>query len=350
MNRWIYTNEKKWIDKWNSFILSDESSSFVQSIYRVKAYEKYGMDWELLLCVDESDNILIGSANIIVKIPFFKLYVCSYGPSVSNTINNFIDKNEFLQQFINRGKKLNAFVSQITIPIDLCIDDSFKSVEGKIFTNIANPKYTNLIDLKSDEKWFLKEELIDTFLPKGRRDVRASYRKGLVSQYPITESELQVAYLCFETNAKNKGYYVRSWEDMKDFVVESVKNKMAFVITAWHDDVIQGSIFLERSKDTLSYTMGGVYRNSPDLLTGYFLQLEGMQLAQNLNLSFYDISYGGPIDVQRFKSMFNPILKESFKTIYFKNNNFKFFIFNKLYSNLKSFIPKLISLKKTMFS
>jgi hypothetical protein len=96
--------------------------------------------------------------------------------------------------------------------------------------------------------------------------------------------------------------------------------------------------------------MGGVYRNSPDLLTGYFLQLEGMQLAQNLNLSFYDISYGGPLDVQRFKSMFNPILKESFKTIYFKNNNFKFFIFNKLYSSFKSFIPKLISLKKTIFS
>lgn len=350
MNKWIHTKENKWIDKWNSFILSDESSSFVQSIYRVKAYEKYGMDWELLLCVDESDNILIGSANIIVKIPFFKLYVCSYGPTVSNNSNNFIDKNEFFQNFTNRGKKLNAFVSQITIPIDLCINDSFKSVEGRIFTNIANPKYTNLIDLKSDEKWFLKEELIDTFLPKGRRDVRASYRKGLVRQYPITESELQVAYLCFETNARNKGYYVRSWDDMKDFVVESVKNKMAFVITAWHDDVIQGSIFLERSKDTLSYTMGGVYRNSPDLLTGYFLQVEGMQLAKSLNLSFYDISYGGPKDVQRFKSMFNPILKESFKTIYFKNNKFKFFIFNKLYSKFKNFLPKLISLKKSIFS
>lgn len=329
-------------------MLSDESSSFVQSIYRVKAYEKYGMDWELLLCVDESDTILIGSANIIVKIPFFKLYVCSYGPTLNNDIKKVFNYNDFIKEFINRSKQLNAFVSQITVPIDLGVDDCFKSIEGRIFTNIANPKYTNLIDLKSNENWFSKEELIDTFLPKGRRDVRASYRKGLVSQYPITESELQVAYLCFETNAKNKGYYVRSWEDMKDFVVESVKNKMAFVITAWHNDEIQGSIFLERSKDTLSYTMGGVYRNSPDFLTGYFLQLEGMQLAKSLNLSFYDISYGGPIEVQRFKSMFNPILKESFKTVYFKNNNFKFFIFNKLYSNLKSFIPKLISLKKTI--
>ncbi|MBC5837041.1 hypothetical protein [Flavobacterium muglaense] len=350
MNNWIYTKEKKWIDKWNDFMLSDESSSFVQSIYRVKAYEKYGMDWELLLCVDESDTIQVGSANVIVTLPFFKLYVCSYGPTMSSNIKTIFDSNEFIKQFINRGKELRAFSSQITIPMDLLVDASFKSIEGRIFTNISNPRYSNLINLKLNEDWLSKEELINSFLPRGRRDVRASCRKGLVSQCPTTEDELKQAYLCFETNAKKKGYHVRSWEDMRDFVIESVQNKTAFVISAWYNDTIQGAIFLERSSNVLSYTMGGVYRNSPDLLTGYFLQLEGMLLARSMDLSFYDISYGGPDEVQRFKSMFNPVLKESYRTVYFKNNNIKFFIFKKVYSSFKSLIPKIISIKRAIIS
>ncbi len=350
MNKWIYTKEDKWVDKWNNFMLSDESSSFVQSVYRVKAYEKYGMDWELLLFVDQSDAILAGSANVIVTLPFFKLYVCSYGPTLSHNIKTIFDSNEFIKEFIKRGKELNAFVSQITISMDVLVDASFKSIEGRIFTNISNPKYTHLISLKSNEECLSKEALIDSFLPKGRRDVRASCRKGLVSQYPTTEDELKKAYLCFETNAKKKGYHVRSWDDMRDFVIESVQNKTAFVISAWYKDTIQGAIFLERSSNTLSYTMGGVYRNSPDLLTGYFLQIEGMLLAQSLDLPFYDISYGGPSEVQRFKSMFNPVLKEDYKTIYFKHNNLKFFIFQKVYSSFKSLIPMIVSIKRAIIS
>jgi lipid II:glycine glycyltransferase (peptidoglycan interpeptide bridge formation enzyme) len=346
MNKWICTKEKKWFERWNSFILADQSSSFIQSIYRVKAYEKYGMEWELLLCIDQEENIIVGSANILVKLPFFKLYICSYGPTKKSDLNQLFDDTEFINRFINRGKELNAFVSQITIPIHLSIKECFNAVEGKIFSNISNPKYSNIIDLKINDKWLSKEELIDKFSPKGRRDVRSSYRKGLTCQYPLLETDLRTAYLCFENNARSKGYYVRPWNDMREFVVESVKNKMAFVITAWHENKLQGAIFLERSNNTLNYTMGGVYRNNPDLQTGYFLQLEGMLLARILNLTFYDISYGGPSEVQRFKSMFNPILKERYKTIHFINNHLKYLIFNKLYNRFKYLLPKLVSLFK----
>lgn len=349
MTKWIYTKEEKWIKKWNSFVLSDERSSFLQSSYRVNTYRKYGMDWELLICIDEKENILLGSANVIVKLPFFKLYISSYGPTISSyKIVSKLEYDEFFYQFNIRAKELNAFVAQITVPIDLSVNYKLKSIDGKIFTNITNPQYKNIINLKANDKWLEKEDLIGTFLSKGRRDVRASYRKGLVSKYPTTEKELQEAYSCIEINAKNKGYNVRGWNEMKDLIKESVKDKTAFIVSAWYDNKIQGAILLEKSHNKLSYTMGGVYRHSPDLLTGYFLQVEAMLLAQKLNIGFYDISYGGPKEVQRFKKMFKPILNESYKTIHFKHSNIKYFIFNKFYNILKSKIPKIISIKNKM--
>lgn len=350
MNNWISTKEERWFEKWNNFILADEYSSFIQSIYRIKAYEKYIIDWELLLCIDNEDNILIGSANIIVKLPLFHIYICSCGPTQNPACKHLFKEDEFIFNFLRRGKELNAFASQLTIPLNFILNKRFKAFEGKVFTSISTPSFSNLISLKSNDNWYSKEELIETFTPKGRRDVRASYRKGLTSQQPTSEDQLKMAYLCFEENAKNKGYYVRPWKDMSVFVINSVKHKMAFVITAWHDEKLQGAIFLERSNNTLNYTMGGVYRNTPDLQTGYFLQLEGMLLAKELNLAFYDISFGGPVEVQRFKNMFNPVLIERFKTVYFTNNQIKLLTFNFLYYRLKNIISKLFAIFNKLFS
>lgn len=346
MGRWINTKEQKWVEQWNKFLLSDESSSFVQSIYRVRAYEKYGMDWELLLYIDSGNNILAGSANIIIKFSFIKMYICSYGPTVNSNLKSNFDINEYIKVFKNRGKKLNAFVSQITVLMKLDVDESLNSYVGRIFTNIAAPRYNNLISLKSTNNWYSIEEIINTFLSKGRRDVRASFRKGLYCKFPLEESELREAYLCFENNAINKGYSVRSWIDMKEFVIDSVNNNMAFVITAWRENKIQGAIFLERSSNKLSYTMGGVYRNNPDLLTGYFLQIEAMRLALKLNIPLFDISFGGPVEVQRFKGLFNPTLTEDYKTIYFIHKPLIFFVYNKFYSAFKGIIPLIVSIKK----
>lgn len=346
MKKWITSKDQFWFKKWNNFILCDDNSTFLQSVYRVQSYERFGMDWELLLCIDINDDILIGSANVIINFPFFKLYVCSCGPTSRFSFEKSDEIVEFFTEFQKRAKYYNAFASQITVPLDLNIALNFNAYEGRIFTNVTSPRFSNLVSLDSEDTGNSYEWLIDTFLPKGRRDVRASYRKDLESKLANTEAELKLAYSCIEKNAQEKGYFVRSWIDMKDFIINSVSDEMAFVLTAWKDDEIQGSVLLERSKNRLSYTMGGIKRNTPDLLTGYFLQMEGMKLAKSLALKAYDISYGGPKEVQRFKSMFNPELSENYRSVYFINNKIKFYIFMRLYPLIKSVIFKLISFIK----
>ena len=346
MNKWISTKESKWVTKWNDIVLNDPNSVFLQSSFRVSTYLKQGMDWELLLCIDENNNILLGSANVIVKLSIFKIYVCSYGPTINLNNNKYFD--DYISHFINRAKELKAFSSQISMTLNASVDSKYNSIDKKLFTNITSPQFKNLISLKEDKVYLSNEDLIGSFKSKCRRDVRSSYRKGLTSKFPTLEDELRIAYSCIELNAKIKGYNVRSWNQMKDFLINSVESNRTYVITAWINDKIEGAILLERSYDTLSYTMGGVYRSNPDLLTGYFLQFEAMLLAKRLDLGQYDISYGGPTQVQRFKKMFNPILSENYKNLHFIHTNWKYLIFKKLYDNMKNIILKIIKLKDNL--
>ena len=346
MKNWIVTKDKIWFEKWNKLLLKDDKSVFLQNIYRVKSYQKYGMDYELLLCLDNDNNIICGSANVIIKFFFFKLYICSYGPTINLNYIDQINISNFFKKFNSRGKELRAFTSQISLLNNTPSFIEFKSYDGRVFEQIPIPKYKNRVSLKRDSVFLTKEKLISSFLPKGRRDVKSSYRKGLISKIPKSEKDLKIAYSCIESNANNKGYNVRKWDDIKDFIIDSVNNEMTFIITAWFGETLQGTIVLERSCNMLSYTMGGVKRNKPDLLTGYFLQSEAMLLAINEGIDYYDISFGGPPEVQRFKSLFNPILNEHYKTIYFVNSKIKHLIFSFAYKYLKGFIKTIVLLLK----
>ncbi|TDL99956.1 MAG: hypothetical protein C4K58_01555 [Flavobacteriaceae bacterium] len=347
MRRWIVTSDQKWLNKWDEFIFSDKESVFLQSIGRVDSYRKYGMDWELLIYMDDQDEkILMGSANIIVKMAFLKIYVCSYGPSISPEFERFEykDFNAYIEKFHSRAKELNAFTSQLTISKTFSISENY--ISGAIFPPVTCAKYHNIISLCPDDSTFDKEKLINTFSSNGRRDSRASYRKGLTSKLAKTEDELKSAYSCIERNAKEKGYQVRSWKEMNDFIIYSTKKENAYLLTAWYEEKLQGAVLLEKSQNTLHYTMGGVLRNKPDLLTGYFLQTESMVLASKLGLQYYDISYGGPEEVQRFKRMFNPTLTEPYITIHFKHSNIRYFLFQNLFPVLKKYLSKIIALKQ----
>lgn len=346
--RWIYTTEKEWIDKWNNLILKDINSCFLQSTYWLSSYSKYGFEWELLLCIDGTNNILLGSANLIVQYYWLKFYVCSYGPTISEDIQND-SFNEFFDEFVKRSKVHHAIASQLTYPDSFCINRK-NIIEGRIVPHITIQESSNLISLKDlDGNKLSQEEIIKSFLPKGRRDVRASLRKGLVSKMPINYEEIKSAYLCFEMNAENKNYYVRKWEDMGEIIYESIKNEMAYIITAWYGDEIQGAILLERSSNQLNYTLGGVKRHKPDLLTGYFLQMEAMLLASELNMDFYNITHGGPLEVQHFKDSFNPHLVKKGITVNIIHKRMLYVIFIWIYNSIKSFIPQIVKMRRYFY-
>ena len=351
MKKWIITKESKYTDKWDVFVLNNISGSFLQTMDRVKSYEQYGFDWELIICVDNEDNILAGSVNIVVKFLFLKMYICSYGPTYTGPEIQEGHVDAFLTQFVQRAKELKVCASQITLPTDISSIIKGKGSKGKLFNKIPSVESYNLINLRDDNDTRLDyESIIKSFSKKARRDVRASYRRGLTIKLAVKESELRLAYSCFEDNAGSKGYSVRSWEEFSATIISMSKSGHAYLLTAWYNDEIQGAILVERSSDALHYTMGGVHRHSPDLNTGYFLQMEGMLLASEKNCKFYDISCGGPPAVKKFKESFNPIFTDIGETIHFVHNYFITYLYKILYKYVGSYFFQKIRYLKIKLS
>lgn len=347
MGKWFVTKEPRYMEKWDDFVLANRSGSFLQTLDRVKSYERYGFEWELILKIDDEDEIIGGSLNILAKFSFVKMYICSYGPTYQSELVGHSYQEQFITEFNNRAKNIGACVAQITLPKGFHINPNFCSKKGKVFSSIPSIQDYNLINLIGDSGGRLDSEaLINSFSKKARRDVRASYRKGLQVKVANTEAEMQEAYACFEDNAGNKGYSVRSWEEFSEAIISMCHKERAYLLSAWYNDNIQGAILIERSSDKLHYTMGGVHRHSPDLNTGYFLQMEAMMMASRKNCQSYDVSCGGPIPVKKFKESFNPTFTEVGDTFYFVHRPVVFKLYQVVTNHMGEYIfPALRYLK-----
>ena len=64
---WRFTDDSFYLVKWNDFISRSKSSSFLQSTHRLSSYRKFGGNFELMLHTDDQNEILMGSANIIIR-------------------------------------------------------------------------------------------------------------------------------------------------------------------------------------------------------------------------------------------------------------------------------------------
>lgn len=329
MNKWIFTKEENYINGWNKFVSSAENSSFLQKTHRLNSYEQYKCKYELQLLLNENNEIIAGSANIIINYPLFKIYFCSFGPIVSIAELAKLDLYNYTSEFVKRSKILSCFCCQLSLPIifkDKMEMSRFKA--GVCFNKITLQGDINKISLQDDNFLFKdKENLIATFTSNGRRDVRSSYRKELVCKIAQDINDLKSAYKCIEINAKTKGYTVRSWNDFGPYLIKGYESGDLHILMAIKETIIVGAIVLEKSGDTLNYTIGGIQRTSPDNQAGYFLQMEAMLYAIKLGYKFYNISSGGPVDVQRFKSQFNPKLSKFSFHCYHINNKFIYLLY-----------------------
>jgi hypothetical protein len=311
MYHWEFTKEEKAVVNWQRFLSQNSRAPFLQLYHRFSSYENVGFLWELQLCVDERGEILMGSANVFVKLPGIKIYICSHGP-----IHNCSHINEglivdYINHFNKRAVESGCSICQLTYPVELEADLILGKgyTVGRIFDDIAVYEKLNVLKLTNSCGDKLdRDSIISKFTNNGRRDSRASYRKGLTSKILVLESDIREAYSCIESNASVKGYFVRSWREFRESILAAVNAKAMVIIAAYYGNEIQGAVILEGTSGVLNYTMGGVKRHHPDLLTGYFLQVEALVFAVANNFELYNISVGGPPNVQRFKSMFNPEL------------------------------------------
>ncbi|MCS5488989.1 lipid II:glycine glycyltransferase FemX [Algoriphagus limi] len=347
---WIWTKDVPWTEVWDGIQKNDPNGMFTQTSSWLGSYKAYGIDYELLLKV-EDDQIVAGFGNLIFKAGPFLAYICPWGP--------FLTSEAYLQEsidvLIQRAKSLNAFCVQVNPSVFEDEKDTwnllfahFRFERGKIFRKIYLPTDFNLIELKEGKDSISDPQLLKSFSENAKRNIKAGLKISIDFHEAQTLEEIRAAYECFESNAAREGYSIRNWRDIKESLVDGVSKGNYQILLAEYNGEIMGAIWTANGGLMKSYIMGGVDRSKGDLKLGHLLQWFSIKNAVELGYGFYNISVGGSDGVVRFKKSFYPKAKSSIGPYFLKLNKWKFFFFISLFpvfeknKRLAAFFMKLL--------
>ena len=305
----IYTKDKDWLNKWDAFIIKEDKGSHLLLSDWVKSFQSYGFDYEF--CIGVENNIIVGGyAAVIAKVLVFKFFIVPYGPIIAEGHEHRL--NELIGTVPNRAIYYNSCYCHITLPFSTVTNRHLYNVlpelseldnakEGHLFQYVYSSNGLNWIDLSG----FDDESKIMTLKPAVRRNIRNSYRKGLVLENMDTNERLEDGYRLFIENSRIASYSIRDWDDIKVSLFALLEKEVLKMLGAYKNGELKGAILLAKSGNFFTYILGGSKKEVPDLRTGDFLQWEAVKLSIEYGFDGYNISLGGSKGVVEFKNSFN---------------------------------------------
>lgn len=350
----IYTKDNYWFEKWDAFIIKEDKGSHLLLSEWIKSYQSYGFDYELCICVD-NEIIIGGYSAVIAKALFFKFFIVSYGPIITEGYEHRF--NELIETVPIRANYYNCCYCHLTLPFSTVANKHIYTIlpelsaletakEGHLFNYVYSSNGLNWIDLNG----FDEETKIMTLKPTVRRNIRNSYRKGLVLQDMDSRGRLEEGYRLFVENSRLANYSIREWDDLKESLFALLDQGFLKMLGAYKNGELKGAILLVQSGRYFTYILGGSKKEVPDLRTGDFLQWEAVKLSIKSGFDGYNISLGGSKGVVEFKNSFNT------EQIIFENSKFHwilkpaffnlFLFFEKYMKPYKKHVSKILSLLK----
>ncbi len=308
----FYTKDQYWLDKWDAFVIKEDRGSHLLLSDWVKSYESYGFEYEFCIGV-ENDRIVGGYAAVIAKTLVFKFYIVPYGPIVAQGFENKL--NELIKTVPKRAIYYNSSYCHVTLSFSTVSNEHTynlktklsalnKVKEGHLFKHVYSSNGLNWIDLKEFSD---AESKMLTLNPSVRRNIRNSYRKGLVLEDMNSIEKLEKGYRLFIQNSKLGNYSIRAWDDIKESLIALLDKGVLKMLGAYKDGELKGAILLIESGNYFTYVLGGSKKEVPDLRTGDFLQWEAVKISINKGFDGYNISLGGSKGVMDFKNSFNTV-------------------------------------------
>lgn len=309
---WIATQEKNWVTKWDNIQMESSKGMFTQSSSWLMSYRSYGFDYVLFLGVD-GEKIYAGFGCLIIKIGFFKMVNCNWGPYREDEI----DALECVHQFHRWAKANGTIAIQINIPThDKALETRLRQSEdayslGNLMKKVFSPAHFNWIDLPDYSDPDADKTLMKSFSENARRNIKTGLKNNLQIERVISPDQLREVYTCFENNASREGYLIRDWHDIHESLKQSLILGHSIFFTIRFEEKLVGAIWAAKGGRAYHYIMGGVERTEKDLKVGHLLQWSVMQAAMKEGFERYNISVGGSDGVVRFKSSFSPTESQS---------------------------------------
>lgn len=162
-------------------------------------------------------------------------------------------------------------------------------------------------------------QLLESFKPKVRRDIRLSERRGVNVNLIESRIRLKFIYDFLKNSSIINGYKIRPYVLFKKMWIKMLINNTGVFAEAKVGDVSKGIIWLIKSGRCLHYIMGATLKEDVELNVGYALQYWAIKYSQNLGFNSYNISIGGPSSVEKFKDDFgreNILISECYVGIF----------------------------------
>lgn len=350
----IHTKDKVWFQKWDAFITKEDKGSHLLLSDWITSYRSYGFDCELCICVD-NEIIIGGYSAVIAKVLFFKFFIVPYGPIMTAGYEHRF--NELIETVPGRAHYYNSCYCHISLPFSTVTNQHIYSSlpplsaldtaqEGHLFHYVYSSNGLNWIDLNG----FDDESKIMTLKPTVRRNIRNSYRKGLILQDMDSKERLEDGYRLFVENSRIANYSIREWDDIKESLFALLEKGLLKMLGAYKNGELKGAILLVQSGGYFTYILGGSKKEVPDLRTGDFLQWEAVKLSIESGFDGYNISLGGSKGVVEFKNSFNTeqVVYENSKFHWILKPDFfsLFLFFEKHMKPYKKQVSKILSLLK----
>ncbi|MCX8053017.1 MAG: peptidoglycan bridge formation glycyltransferase FemA/FemB family protein [Armatimonadetes bacterium] len=303
--------------RFDSFVAGFDTGDLLQSFEWGDLKARGG--WTPVRVVAEEDGKIVAAASILLR-PIPKIGRCiAYAPRgpVLDTQNSTL-VNAFCCFLRQIAIKHRAILLKIDppVPIEDTVSETnlrsagFRPVKTGGFGG-TQPKCVMQLDLDKS-----LEELMASFKPKWRYNIRLAERKGVVVKLNCDKSDLPVFYELLLETAERDGFRVRSFQyfqDMWDCLVPP--GYMRLVLTYYQNQPIAGAIaYLFGNKAW--YTYGASSNEHRNVMPNHLMQWKLIQWAKESGCKWYDFRgvsprRDGELDehlqgLNRFKEGFSP--------------------------------------------
>ncbi len=354
----FFTTNKDWLEKWDSFLQETNRGLYNQISAWIKSYEVYGFDYEFLLAT-QNNKIIGGCGIVIAKFSFFKFYIIPSGPVISLGNDDLIE--EFVVKLKNRAKEKKCCYFQISLPynndnLNFC-DYNLNSVSNtnSYFLGNIGVKFKYVIPLLGFRivdlvKNNTIEKVVKNYSSNHKRNLNKALQNNFEIKFVTALEEIKECYNCFEMNAQEKGYPLRTFNSIKYTLIEYIDKDYAKIVSCNYNNKIIGALYLMKCGNRLTYINGGVLKEFQHLNVSNFMHNALIEYSLNQGYQSYDLSVGGSKGVVKFKEGFGSDLFLYTQTRHWilKPTTFKLFtLFEKYLKPRKKQIAKiLIFLKK----
>ncbi|MBI9065476.1 MAG: peptidoglycan bridge formation glycyltransferase FemA/FemB family protein [Marinilabiliaceae bacterium] len=337
----IDSYEYKWtcsaadLKEWDLFLKGDPRGHCQQVSHWLASFKHYGADFEVLMVRNKENRIVAGVGVLIIGIPFFKVVIAPSGPVISAGHDQLFE--DILHLFLEKARQKKAFYCHLNVPalkedveqlrkhtLSTIHTDSlfFSGRPGNQFKFVASINGFRPVIIPDHANESSYKQLFNSFNTNTRRNIRKAAHNELELKFATTEAELKQAYSIIAEVAELQQYRVRSWDRMKDMLLNMIEDGLCLVPCCYANGRLKGALVLWDIGQRLTYVYGGILREMPDLKGGHFLHHEMLKYSIRKGYSFYDFGVAGNEGVSRFK--------EGFQADHIEFNGTRYWVLNKV--------------------